>query len=550
MEHGLLLDEVFYPLEKIHLPLSKGEKGAQMSMVNQLYKLKRDYGHVDPALQKLSIYTIPATVKGATYNKTDMCQNTADARDFFRVFSSSTDRSKQYILTPLKTGDGVKRDPCQDRCFHTDRKLHDACRARVHELYEGSGIGIEHKAPSRRCIDDVLVYEWQSRFDSLGNLLVCPPTKLRPTGTILYGNATPDAKMNLEFTWTPVCQPRDDGIVDPFCTTEQTIHLNSVHSTRDGENEITDISPALRHILDTNFSSQHVASVYTGWLEVGHIDEIISFVKHPDGEFGFKMLINSPSLFLSMWSAASDRIGCLFDTTLESGGDQLLGMRSEADENCPHSGFALPSVDDCTIRLAQFADAELSNLIRFNSFLQSVLDTIEQSLCRELGLRSSDVIKIPILFTGPDELYAPAIVQQAEEWGMTVESFHREVFRTRIGGVYHLSSNLVNSVISPTFMICDDPHSILPIDEHLRDTIIRRGGIEAIYFVDTWDSIKYQHGGIHCFTGETRDLTRPVDDAWQPSPVSASTQTPRHAARSPRHAARSPRRLKGRNLDR
>ena len=160
------------------------------------------------------------------------------------------------------------------------------------------------------------------------------------------------------------------------------------------------------------------------------------------------------------------------------------------------------------------------------------------------------MIKIPILFTGPDELYAPAIVQQAEEWGMTVESFHREVFRTRIGGVYHLSSNLVNSVISPTFMICDDPHSILPIDEHLRDTIIRRGGIEAIYFVDTWDSIKYQHGGIHCFTGETRDLTRPVDDAWQPSPVSASTQTPRHYARSPRHAARSPRRLKGRNLDR
>ena len=106
MEHGLLLDEVFYPLEKIHLPLSKGEKGAQMSMVNQLYKLKRDYGHVYPALQKRSIYTIPATVKGATYNKTDMCQNTADARYFFRLFSSSTDRSKQYILTPLKTGEG------------------------------------------------------------------------------------------------------------------------------------------------------------------------------------------------------------------------------------------------------------------------------------------------------------------------------------------------------------------------------------------------------------------------------------------------------------
>ena len=104
----------------------------------------------------------------------------------------------------------------------------------------------------------------------------------------------------------------------------------------------------------------------------------------------------------------------------------------------------------------------------------------------------SDVIKIPILFTGPDELYAPAIVQRAEEWGMTVEGFYREVFRTRIGGVYHLSSNLVNSVISPTCMICDDPHSTLPIDEHLRDTIIRRGGIEAIY-------IKYQHGGIHLF---------------------------------------------------
>jgi hypothetical protein len=283
-----------------------------------------------------------------------------------------------------------------------------------------------------------------------------------------------------------------------------------------------DINPDLLKIFETNFSSQRVVSVYTGWLEVGHIDEVISFVKHDAGQFGFKMLINSPALFIQMWTeaAAANAEACLFDRPIEAGfdqthSDQLLGIKAGQEVKYPYSGFMLPSVNGCTIRLGD--NASLQNLIRFNQFLQAVIDKIEIKLCRELGLRPADVIKLPILFTGPDELYNTAIAATGEMYGVEKNEEHPETFMqqsysmifdgAQIGGVYHLSSNLANSIISPTFMICDMPHSTLPIKAYLESNIVSAGGITHIYYVDTWNTVKYQHGGLHCFTGETRDFT-------------------------------------------
>jgi hypothetical protein len=233
------------------------------------------------------------------------------------------------------------------------------------------------------------------------------------------------------------------------------------------------------------------------------------------------MLINSPALFIDMWTKANNTTpeGCLFDMPLEGSStdyttqNQLLAIK--AGVKYPYSGFMLPSTDGCTIKVKDITT--LTNLIRFNHFLQAIIDKIQEKLCHQLGLRPTDVIKLPILFTGPDELYNSAIKSTGELFGIErgedslqvyLKKAYREIFNgANIGGVYHLSSNLANSIISPTFMICDTPHSILPIKEYMKDNIISPGSITHIYYADTWDTVKYQHGGLHCFTGETRDFT-------------------------------------------
>jgi hypothetical protein len=234
------------------------------------------------------------------------------------------------------------------------------------------------------------------------------------------------------------------------------------------------------------------------------------------------MLINSPALFINMWTEANSTTPdeCLFDLPLEGSGNdytirnQLLATKSSI--KYPYSGFMLPSVDGCTIKVKDIST--LTNLIRFNRFLQAIIDKIETKLCIEVGLRPTDVIRLPILFTGPDELYNSAIGQQGavmgmqREEGQSLKNYLKSVYQlmfevAEIGGVYHLSSNLANSIISPTYIICDTPHSILPIKEYMEDKIISPGSITHIYYADTWDTVKYQHGGLHCFTGETRDFT-------------------------------------------
>lgn len=551
MDRAILLDEAFYPLKKLHCPVAVSREGPHILVLFEaLQRLKATHASTNPDLAALVINKLPGEHRGTTYTKNELCQDTVDARDFFRMFTSVDDRTRQFILTPLKTGklDSVAQDPCRDRCFEAG---HAQCTEAILALYEGAGVGIQ-RAPRERVIEDILVYRHTNDFDSLGNLMVCPPTAQCPNGAIIYGNSTPHDDMDLDFTWTPQCPQRPANLAenDPFCTNEQQIRLNDSRG---------DINPDLLDIFQTNFSSQKLVSVYTGWLNVGHIDEVISFVKHTDGQFGFKMLINSPALFLSMWREKTEGEGCVFDTPLERGfsdttSDQLLSIKVAQEVKYPYSGFMVPSVNGCSIRFSEYGT--LQNLIRFNQFIQQVIDKIEIKLCRELGLRREDVIKLPILFTGPDELYSSAIALMGRLFDMPPTSTAAEVypmiFPGLAGGVYHLSSNLVNSIVSPTFMICDMPHSALPIQRYLEENVISPTGIRNIYYVDTWNSIKYQQGGLHCFTGETRDFTVRTTTASRTtaSRTPAAARATSISGTSPRGGDRSNKRSKRRNRTR
>jgi protein-arginine deiminase len=234
--------------------------------------------------------------------------------------------------------------------------------------------------------------------------------------------------------------------------------------------------PELRRFLHAQ-KVQSPIEIFTDWLEVGHVDEILSFVP-TENEKGFKLLLASPSKTQAI----------LWGLSVSGHGDAVLFEGKTRNDD-----------DSAKITVDELLD--WSELWDVNAGYQKLIDLNREILTEELGLDDADVFAIPVLYFG-----------QRNE-------------RTKA-----FFPNMVNHLVieSSSTSILPKPTSIVPkpygpvvngkdaFEEAFCATVPERD----VRFIDDWYSYHQMVGEVHCGTNARRT---PFPDVrwWEHRPEGA-----------------------------
>ena len=256
-----------------------------------------------------------------------------------------------------------------------------------------------------------------STLDSFGNLEVSPPITANgvnyPFGRILFGGSHSDAPQ---------------------------------YPTR--------MVRAIRDFLHAQ-KIQTPVELFADWLDVGHIDEFMTFVPIGSGK-GFKLLLASPNKCYDI----------LKSLDFQEQGNLLLRGRT-----------GKTSISEL------LKDRELT---QDNERFQTYINWNREILTEQLGLTEEDIIDLPALFQsvgnkGRAETYFPNMVN------MLVLDHHLAIpkpFGPQIEGECQLEAS-VRKVLEPLGFIC--------------------------YFIDDWEPYFLGRGEIHCGTNTRR---QPFETKW------------------------------------
>uniref|UniRef100_A0A8C5S376 Protein-arginine deiminase C-terminal domain-containing protein n=1 Tax=Laticauda laticaudata TaxID=8630 RepID=A0A8C5S376_LATLA len=141
---------------------------------------------------------------------------------------------------------------------------------------------------------------------------------------------------------------------------------------------------------------QSPIELYTDWLLVGHVDEMLSFVPAPDRK-GFRLLLASPKACFKL----------LKEKEKEGHGEAKMpeGIEFREDGRQPRSISEI------------IADGFLK---KWNEYCQNCIDWNRNILKEELGLAEEDIIEIPQLFYPflklPESFVSQVITASAEAY--------------------------------------------------------------------------------------------------------------------------------------
>jgi hypothetical protein len=207
-----------------------------------------------------------------------------------------------------------------------------------------------------------------------------------------------------------------------------------------------------------------------GWLNVGHVDEIISFVPCSGGK-GFKLLLSSPKLALGIVTAAK-----------ASRAKLLTGRR--------YTGVAAPGAEvSATDLLTKGIDyggvykMTGSEFIAHNYACQAKIDTVRSKFVTEMGLDLSDIAEVPILYV-------------AEDTGGGV-----------LGRSDALTAGMVNMLVLGNACIAPKPFGPqaagVDLFERSYSATLAACGL-TVTFVDDWETYHLLQGEVHCGTNTLR----------------------------------------------
>ena len=223
-----------------------------------------------------------------------------------------------------------------------------------------------------------------------------------------------------------------------------------------------EMMPELRRFLYAQ-KVQSPVEVYTDWLIVGHIDEIISFVP-ADNDKGFQLLYASPR-----------KARAILDRLVQDGhGEAVMfeGLRRGGPGGASAEVTVAELVSD-----GAFWEA--------NDSFQSIMDLNRELLGMELELSEAEMIGIPVLFW-------------PTEGGGRTAAFFPDM-------VNHLVMGNVSIVPRPYGPKVDGEDAF---EQAFRDALPHR---EA-RFIDDWYSYHEQLGEVHCGTNARR--LPPSDIHW------------------------------------
>lgn len=273
-----------------------------------------------------------------------------------------------------------------------------------------------------------LISSSSSTFDSSGNLEVSPPVTGYPWGRIYYGG---------------VGRPRE-----PF-------------------------NNDLKNFLEAQ-TVQKPISIDNGWLAVGHVDEIISFVPSNSGK-GFKLLMASSELAYKILEKAN---------TNDPQAKLLTGRtfpEYDVRGNWVRDINVEVSVQDFLNRglISLGARFNSSHLKDYNKDKQSKLNATRAQLESELSLIPSDIIDVPILFI---DLHDPPLADA-------------------------LTAGVVNMLVINNHCIFPKPfgpvvNSVDLFQNDLEKKLKAEGLVP--HSIDDWDEYHVNMGEVHCGTNTLR----------------------------------------------
>lgn len=247
-------------------------------------------------------------------------------------------------------------------------------------------------------------------------------------------------------------------------------------------------------------------AVDTGWLRVGHVDEVFSFVPMKDAPKGFKVALVSPECALKILREVDREVGdevkilqgiLLPGNTIyniEKDDRQDLDLPFDAGPEGPNGEVTLrrQNVKDGPFTVRSFLSRY--RWIRAQVLAQHYVNIVKEELKAELDLEDSDFIELPVLFKpSGNTAYFSTIAYTSNVVNMLV--------LTKADGTAVL---VVPKPFGPVVGgVCRFERKIL---EALEPT-----GVE-IKFIDVFYTYHRLKGEIHCGTNSKREP--PVDRWW------------------------------------
>lgn len=222
-------------------------------------------------------------------------------------------------------------------------------------------------------------------------------------------------------------------------------------------------------------------AIDTGWLEVGHVDEVMSFVPMKNAPKKYKVILASPATAVTI---------CRDLRTRGQGGARLL------------QGIDIPAASGLTAAhiTAQYPHGTVDQVLGNAAFMRVQTDIearimgIKQVMKTELDLADSDFVSLPVLFmildSGKYVAYTPGVVNSLvlTKADKTVRLCMPKPFGPVVGGVCQFE-RFINISLGPAGTT----------------------GVD-INFIDDFCTYHMLMGEIHCGTNSKREP--PVDRWW------------------------------------
>lgn len=203
--------------------------------------------------------------------------------------------------------------------------------------------------------------------------------------------------------------------------------------------------------------------IYTDWLQVGHVDEIVSFVPDPAAPKGVRCLLASPAMAKSILVGVQHA---------GHGGALLFEGKYRLDEYLQIGEPAELSVDTL-LAAADFWDT--------NGTYQEIMAGVRKVLERELGLDGADFVDIPVAFQ----------VRRAPD-GQLMRTL--AYFPDMVNHLVHNDLSIVPKPYGPVIA------GKCAFEKAFEDALPGR----RVKFIDDWYSYHEVWGEVHCGTNALR----------------------------------------------
>ncbi|XP_019620885.1 PREDICTED: protein-arginine deiminase type-2-like [Branchiostoma belcheri] len=222
--------------------------------------------------------------------------------------------------------------------------------------------------------------------------------------------------------------------------------------------------------------------LHSDWLEVGHVDEFMTFVPATNGK-GFRMLLSSPDVCYRILEGLRDR--GFGEAALFQG--KRRQSKSQLDHWDKSHDFSLEESATVTINSL----LEDSSLRQQNALYQRHINENRDILKRELGLTEEDIVYLP-------QLYREVTEPTADTPGRAAAAF----------------PNLVNMLVLGKFLGIPKPfgpviNGTCAFEQHVT-SLLEPLGLDCS-FLDDWYNYHVMLGEVHCGTQTRR---QPFDFKW------------------------------------